>query len=102
DAQSVGDLLQDLRARFAQSPLDLAQIRVGDTGQPGELAQRDLRLLALLPDVLADRLFSSASRFAVDLRTSVRAGASICKHAMSDCCHVAAVTSGVSRKRSSA
>jgi hypothetical protein len=34
--------------------LDLAQVRVGDAGLLGELAEGDLRLLALLPDVLPD------------------------------------------------
>jgi hypothetical protein len=34
--------------------LDLAEVRVGDTRGLGKLAERDLRLLALLADVLAD------------------------------------------------
>src|SRR5262249_33625624 len=56
DAQPLGDLLQDVRARLAQAALDLAQVGVGHPGRLGQLAHRDPVLLPLLPDVLADRV----------------------------------------------
>src|SRR5262249_41617998 len=56
DAEALGDLLQDVRARLAQAALDLAQVGVGHPGRLGQLAHGDLRLLPLLPDVLADRV----------------------------------------------
>src|SRR5580704_9285313 len=56
DAQPLGDLLQDVRARLAQATLDLAQVGVGHPGRLSQLAHRDLRLLPLLPDVLPDRV----------------------------------------------
>src|SRR5947208_5903008 len=56
DAEPLGDLLQYVRARLTQATLDLAQIGVGHPGRLGQLAHRDLRLLPLLPDVLADRV----------------------------------------------
>src|SRR6516165_10026487 len=49
-----GDLLQDVRAGLAQPALDLAEVRVRDPGRLGQLAQRELRLLPLLPDVVPD------------------------------------------------
>src|SRR5690606_33983519 len=55
DPQSLGDLVEDLGARLAQPTLDLRQVGVGDPRRLRELPQRDLRLLALLADVLADR-----------------------------------------------
>jgi GNAT superfamily N-acetyltransferase len=55
DGQALGDLLQDVRAGLAEPPLDLRQIRVRHAGEAGELAQRDVRLLALLTDEFADR-----------------------------------------------
>jgi len=54
DAQPLGDLLQDVGTRFAQTALDLAQVRVGHPGLLGQLPERDPRLLPLLPDVLTD------------------------------------------------
>src|SRR5260370_34523268 len=53
--QPAGDLLQDVGARAAQAPLDLAQVRVGDARRLGQLAERDLGLLPLLADVGSDR-----------------------------------------------
>jgi hypothetical protein len=50
DAQRLGDLLEDLRRRTAQAPLDLAQVRVGDPGQLRQPAQRQSRRGALFPD----------------------------------------------------
>jgi phosphosulfolactate synthase len=38
DAQPLGDLLQDVRARLAQAALDLAQVGVGHPGRLGQLA----------------------------------------------------------------
>ena len=55
DAQTLGDLLQDLRTRLLQPPLDLAEVGVGHAGGLGELPQGDLRGLALLPDVVTQR-----------------------------------------------
>ena len=55
DPETLGDLLQDVRARFAESSLDLREVRVRDAGEPGELTQRNLSLLALLTDELSDR-----------------------------------------------
>src|SRR5262249_3773713 len=49
-----GNLLQDLGAGPAQPALDLAEIRVGYPRRRGKLPQRDLGLLSLLADVLAD------------------------------------------------
>ena len=40
DAQRLGDLLEDLRRRAAQAPLDLAQVGVGDPGQLRQPPQR--------------------------------------------------------------
>src|SRR5689334_10584521 len=54
DPQTLGDLLQDVRAGLAQPALDLRQIRIGNTGNPSQLAQGDLRLLTLLADEFAD------------------------------------------------
>ena len=54
DPQPLGYLLQDLRAGPAQPALDLAEIRVGNPRSRRELAHRNLGLLALLADVLAD------------------------------------------------
>src|SRR6185312_3715367 len=48
DVQTLRDLVQDLRARLAQAPFNLAQVRVGHPGLRGELTKRDLRLLPLL------------------------------------------------------
>src|ERR1700728_2840778 len=39
DPQAPGYLLQDVGARAAQAPLDLAQVGVGDTSRLGELAE---------------------------------------------------------------
>src|SRR6266487_1577847 len=39
DAQTLGDLLQDLRARLPEAALDLRQVRVADAGEPSELTQ---------------------------------------------------------------
>jgi methyltransferase of ATP-grasp peptide maturase system len=54
DPQTLGDLLQDLRARLAQAPLDLAEVRVRHARELRQLPQRNLRRAALLADVLAD------------------------------------------------
>src|SRR5205807_6238498 len=54
--QALGDLLKDVRAGLAQPALHLAQIRVRHPGLLRELAQRDPRLLPLLPDVVTDRI----------------------------------------------
>src|SRR5262249_19659673 len=53
--QPLGDLIEDLRAGFAEPSLDLTEVRIGHPGLRRELAQRNLRLLPLLADVLADR-----------------------------------------------
>ncbi len=50
DAQGLGDLLEDLGRRPAQTPLDLAQVGVGDPGQLGQASQRQAGRAALLPD----------------------------------------------------
>jgi hypothetical protein len=39
DPQRLGDLLEDLGTRLLQAALDLAEIRVRDTGSGGQLAQ---------------------------------------------------------------
>jgi hypothetical protein len=49
DLEAAGELLEDLRARLLQTPLDLAEVGVRDAGKLGELAQRQLRVLTLLP-----------------------------------------------------
>ena len=49
DLESAGELLEDLRARLLQAPLDLAEVGVRDAGELGELAQGQLRVLSLLP-----------------------------------------------------
>src|SRR4051812_9246471 len=49
DLESAGELLEDLRARLLQAPLDLAEVRVRDAGELGELTQRKLGVLSLLP-----------------------------------------------------
>src|SRR5690606_7862302 len=48
DLQGPGDLLEDLRGRLAQAPLDLAQVRVRDPGLLGQLAQGQVPDAALL------------------------------------------------------
>ena len=92
DLQPLGDLLQDLRRRFAQTAFDLRQVRVGDAGQRGQLPHRNLGLHALLADELADRtdqlgrLADGTTRLACSLNpstitvTSVPVSASNCKH----------------------
>ena len=50
DAQRLGDLLEDLGGGPPQSPLDLAEIRIGDAGQLGEPAQREAGGAPLLAD----------------------------------------------------
>src|SRR5205085_10919677 len=40
DLQALGDALEDLRGRLAQTPLDLAEVRVRDAGELAQLAQR--------------------------------------------------------------
>src|SRR5262249_41453078 len=54
DPQALGYLLQDLGAWPAQPALDLAEVRVGHPSRRGKLPQRDLGLLSLRADVLAD------------------------------------------------
>ena len=54
DPQGLGDLLQHLRARLAQSALDLAQVRIGHPGGVGELPERQLRVAPLLAQVLTE------------------------------------------------
>src|SRR5947199_174080 len=54
-AQSVGDRLHDVARRAPQPALDLRQVGIGDAGQVGELAQRQLVQLALAADHLAER-----------------------------------------------
>ena len=45
--QRIGDILQDVGGGTVQPPLDLAEIRVGDLGQGGQLPERQVRDLAL-------------------------------------------------------
>src|SRR6266568_3968978 len=54
DPQALRDLLQDVGARPAQPAFDLAQVRVRHARSLGQLADRDLGLLALLADVGTD------------------------------------------------
>ena len=54
DAQPLGDLLEDLRTRLLQTPLDLAEVGVGHTRVLRQLTKRDLRMLTLLTDVVAE------------------------------------------------
>ena len=53
DLQGPGDLLEDLGRGLPQAPLDLAQVRVRDARQLGELAQREVPDAALVADELA-------------------------------------------------
>ena len=53
DAQAFRDLLKDLCTGFLQAPLDLAEVGVGHTRVLRQLAKRDLRMFALLTDVVA-------------------------------------------------
>src|SRR4029453_3735947 len=48
DLEAAGELLEDLRARLLQTPLDLAEVGVRDTGELGELTQRQPGVLPLL------------------------------------------------------
>ncbi len=48
DTQRLGDLLENLRGRASQPPLDLTQIRVRDPGQFGESSQRQPGASSLL------------------------------------------------------
>ncbi len=50
DAQRLGDLLEDLGRGAAQAALDLAEIRVRDAGELGEMAQRQSSGPPLLTD----------------------------------------------------
>src|SRR5205823_3065265 len=54
DAEGLGDLLEDLGRWLAQAALDLAQIRVRDSGQLREASQREPVVAALLTDELAE------------------------------------------------
>ena len=54
DGQRAGDLLEDLGGRPPQSPLDLAQVGIGDLGELGELAHREVGNTALLADEAAE------------------------------------------------
>src|SRR5262249_5839636 len=56
DPQALRDLLENVGARLAQAALDLAQVRVRHPSGLGELANRDLCLLALLANVGANRV----------------------------------------------
>src|SRR5690242_19688459 len=47
DAQSLGDLLQDVGTGLAQPAFDLREVRVGHAREPRQLTQRNLRLLTL-------------------------------------------------------
>src|SRR5450631_1431061 len=53
DAQGFGQGLQDLGTGLLQAALDLRDVRVADPSHLGQLAQRELRRLALLSQVLA-------------------------------------------------
>ena len=50
DAQRLGDLLEDLGRGPSQSPLDLAQVRIGDPGQLGQPPERQAGRAPLLTD----------------------------------------------------
>ena len=54
DLQGPGDLLEDLGRRLPQAALDLAQVRVRDPRQLGELAEREVVDAALVADELAE------------------------------------------------
>ena len=54
DAQRLGDLLEDVGTGLAQPSLDLAQIRVGDTGTLAKASQRQSGRAALVTDELAE------------------------------------------------
>src|SRR3954451_3419412 len=54
DAQRLGDLLEDLRARLAQPALDLAEVGVGDTGELRQLPKRHVGRGTLLADVVTE------------------------------------------------
>src|SRR5215211_5880556 len=69
DGERLGDLLEDLGRRLAQTALDLAQVGVRDPGQVGELAEGDPRRFALFTDEAAHVLPAGV---AVDHLSSVR------------------------------
>src|SRR5579884_139119 len=54
DLQTARDRLQDLRARLAQTPLDLAQVRVRDPRELAQLPQRQPVATALVTDERAE------------------------------------------------
>src|SRR4029079_11056734 len=53
DFEGSGDLLEDLRGRLPQAPLDLAQVGGRDPRHLGEPSQRHLTHIALLADELS-------------------------------------------------
>ena len=54
DPQRLGDLLEDVRARLAQPPFDLAQVGVRDAGEVAQVPQREPGAAPLLPDERAE------------------------------------------------
>ena len=56
DLECLGELLEHPHRRGVQATLELAQVRVRDLRPRRKLAKRELRELALRPDVLAERL----------------------------------------------
>jgi hypothetical protein len=53
--QRLGQLLQHMRRWLAQTALDLAEVRVGDTGLLGQLPQGELSASSPLADEVAER-----------------------------------------------
>ena len=51
DPEGLGELLEHLGRRLAQTPFDLAQVGIGDAGLLGELSDGDAGRLALVGDV---------------------------------------------------
>src|SRR5690242_17392387 len=50
NVERAGECLEHADGRLVQAPLDLAEVRVGQAGQLGELAERQVGALALLTD----------------------------------------------------
>ena len=56
DLKGRGDRVEHPFGRLAQAALDLREVRIGDAGEGGELAHRQLAQLALAADDLAETL----------------------------------------------
>src|ERR1700737_1001565 len=65
DTKRRCDALKDARRGFVEAAFDLAEIRIRDVCEVGELAQRQTRDLTLIADELAERIAGCLTRHTV-------------------------------------